>query len=652
MSLPAPDLDDRRFQDLVDDAKRMVMRRCPEWTDHNVSDPGVTLIETFAFMTDQLLFRLNKVPDRMYVKFLELLGTRLLPPVPARVPVTFWLSAPAGNTLTLPAGTSVATLRTEAEQSVVFATMHELALPPAGLLHLMTLQASDNVLLARDEQHRLQVGFPAFGSQAPTADDCLLIGLSEPVPRAVVSLDFTCHIHGVGVDPDHPPLVWEAWDGDQWQPCAVHSDSTRGLNRPGAIVLQMPEGHQPSILDGRRAGWLRGRVVAPQPGMAAFSSSPLIENLTVSVVGGTVEAVHAEVIENDDLGVSDGTSNQRFQAARTPVLDSAIAPVLEVSHGDGWKRWTQVEHFAGSGPQDPHYILDSTQGTVHFGPAVREADGGLRLYGAVPPKDAVIRLRRYAVGGGREGNVGKGSIQTLKTSIPFIARVENLIPATGGVDGETVEEVKARAPMLLHTRGRAVTAEDFEVITREAAPELARVRCLGPGETSADTAIKVLVVPSLPATPGPPRFADLKPKQSTLRTIAERLDRVRLLGTTVHVEPPLYRGVTVVARLRAVMGAQVTRVTDEALAALYGYLNPVTGGPDGAGWPFGRHVQAGDLYAILQAVKGVGIVEEVRLFSANPITGVRGEETNRITVDKDSLIFPFEHQVLVEGSGA
>src|SRR5206468_177997 len=63
MALPAPDLDDRRFQDLVDDAKRMVMRQCPEWTDHNVSDPGITLIETFAYMTDQMLFRLNLVPD-------------------------------------------------------------------------------------------------------------------------------------------------------------------------------------------------------------------------------------------------------------------------------------------------------------------------------------------------------------------------------------------------------------------------------------------------------------------------------------------------------------------------------------------------------------------------------------------------------------
>ena len=112
MALPVPNLDDRRFQDLVDDAKRLVQRRCPEWTDHNVSDPGVTLIETFAFMTDQLLYRLNQVPDRMYVKFLEMIGLRLLPATPAKAPVTFWLSSPAITGVRVATGTTVATVRT------------------------------------------------------------------------------------------------------------------------------------------------------------------------------------------------------------------------------------------------------------------------------------------------------------------------------------------------------------------------------------------------------------------------------------------------------------------------------------------------------------------------------------------------------------
>src|ERR1700674_4658137 len=116
MPLSAPNLDDRRFQDLVDDAKRLVQQRCPEWTDHNVSDPGVTLIETFAYMVDQLLYRLNRVPDRNYLKFLDLIGVHLFPPVAARAAVTFWLSAPVAEAVIIPSGTEVATLRTETEE--------------------------------------------------------------------------------------------------------------------------------------------------------------------------------------------------------------------------------------------------------------------------------------------------------------------------------------------------------------------------------------------------------------------------------------------------------------------------------------------------------------------------------------------------------
>src|SRR5260370_41573987 len=120
MVLPAPNLDDRRFQDLVDEAKRLVQRRCPEWTDHNVSDPGVTLIETFAFMVDQLIYRLNRVPDRLYVKFLDLMGVRLFPPTAAKVDVTFWLSAVQPATVEAAAGGGVATPRPGAREASPF----------------------------------------------------------------------------------------------------------------------------------------------------------------------------------------------------------------------------------------------------------------------------------------------------------------------------------------------------------------------------------------------------------------------------------------------------------------------------------------------------------------------------------------------------
>src|SRR5471030_2461484 len=105
MSLPSPDLDTRKFQRIVDDVKRQIGLRCPEWSDHNVSDPGVTLIELFAWMTDQVVYRLNRVPDRNYVKFLELIGVSLFPPTAARTGLTFWLSAPQPDTKTITAGT-------------------------------------------------------------------------------------------------------------------------------------------------------------------------------------------------------------------------------------------------------------------------------------------------------------------------------------------------------------------------------------------------------------------------------------------------------------------------------------------------------------------------------------------------------------------
>ena len=122
MTLPAPNLDDRRFQELVDEAKRMVQRRCPEWTDHNVSDPGVTLIETFA-----LHGRPADLPGEpgprtpMYIKFLDLLGVQMFPPT-AATQRRSGCRPPSGRRH-VPPGTSVATVRTETEEAVSFSQL-------------------------------------------------------------------------------------------------------------------------------------------------------------------------------------------------------------------------------------------------------------------------------------------------------------------------------------------------------------------------------------------------------------------------------------------------------------------------------------------------------------------------------------------------
>ena len=130
MSLPAPNLDNRRFQDLVDEAKRLIPRFCPEWTDHNVSDPGIALVELFAWMTESLLYRVNQVPEKNYIKFLEMLGVRLEPPRAARAPVTFYLSGPQSGEITIPQGTEAATIRTETAPAIVFTTEADLTIRP------------------------------------------------------------------------------------------------------------------------------------------------------------------------------------------------------------------------------------------------------------------------------------------------------------------------------------------------------------------------------------------------------------------------------------------------------------------------------------------------------------------------------------------
>ncbi|MBD5785793.1 putative baseplate assembly protein [Cellulosimicrobium terreum] len=642
--LPSPDLDDRRFQDLVDDAKRMVQARCPEWTDHNVSDPGVTLIETFAFMTDQLLYRLNRVPDRLYVAFLELLGITLHPATAARVDVVFWLSAPQPEPVDVPVGTEVGTVRTERDDAVVFRTTGSLTVPPRSRTHLVTLGA-DAVSVRRVDAVRTGVGFPAFG-EPPVQGDALLVGLDDAAPGCAVVLRFDCDVQGVGVDPRHPPLVWEAWDGARWARCDVDSDGTGGLNRAGDVVLHVPANHATSVEDGLRAGWLRCRVVEPEEGARAYSSSPVVRDVEAFTIGGTVAAVHAETVTDEVLGTSEGIPGQTFRLERRPVVASGGPLTLEVATGDGWRTWTETDSFAGAGPEDDVFTVDRATGEVHLPPAVRDVDGALVPYGAVPPAGALLRVPAYRVGGGPSGNVATGAVQVLRGTIGFVERVENRRPALGGVDAESIDEARARGPLALRTRDRAVTAEDYEHLTRDAAPDLARVRCVP--VVGAAEAVRVLVVPAVPADDeGRRRFEDLVPDAEVLARIVDHLEPRRTLGARVVVEPPFYQGVTVVARITARRRAHRVRLEAAATRALHVYVDPLGGGPDGQGWPFGRAVRAGDVYAALQRVEGVETIEDVKLFAADPITGERGDPVQRVDVAPHALAFSYQHQVRV-----
>ena len=109
MALQAPNLYDRTYADIIAEAKTLIPRYTPEWTNFNESDPGITLLELFAWMTDMIVYRLNQVPERNYIKFLQLLGIQVNPAAPASVDLTFTLAKTPGlYSATIAPGTQVA----------------------------------------------------------------------------------------------------------------------------------------------------------------------------------------------------------------------------------------------------------------------------------------------------------------------------------------------------------------------------------------------------------------------------------------------------------------------------------------------------------------------------------------------------------------
>jgi predicted phage baseplate assembly protein len=482
----------------------------------------------------------------------------------------------------------------------------------------------------------------------------MLLGLTSAVPHCALGLELDSRVDGVGVDPRQPPLVWEAWTEDGWAACEVDRDGTGGLNRPGEVVLHVPGGHTLSRTGGQEAGWLRCRVTEPLSDQPFYTTSPTIRSADAFTLGGTTSAIHAETVQDEALGESTGLPGQRLRLAHFPVVGDTPPVLLQTAERDGWVDWDVVPHFAASGPTDRHITLDAATGEIAFGPAVREADGTMRQYGTVAPKGAVIRARRYRTGGGRAGNVARGAVQVLRSSVPYVADVVNREAARGGVEGETVEEAKTRAPITLRAQERAVTLRDYEELARRAAPETARITCLEgeEGEHGA-YAVRVLVVPqAVPDPGGRLRFEQLVPGDALLQRITRHLDERRLIGTRLAVGPPFYQGVTVVATVHAFRGVDTDRVRRQAHDALYRHLDPLTGGADGTGWPFGRPVQAGEVFAVLQRVPGVELVDAVQLHPADPLTGKRGDPTDRIDLEAPSLVFSFDHRVRVIGDGS
>jgi predicted phage baseplate assembly protein len=655
-------LDDLRFQDLVTQARKRVALRCPEWDEHNVSDPGITLIEQFASMVEMLGYRIDRIPERLHVALLRLLDIELAPPVAATAELEFRLAAPAERAVTIPAHeTEVTTIAGLGEEPIAFQVSETFVIRPLRPLAVAVRRGGrvDSLPVSQGECRPSGPDRVAFGAH-PAPGDGWYLGFAEPLDRLLLRISVDASkARGAGIDPTAPPLRWEASARpsdaapESWAPVRVLKDTTKGFNAGGGLIeLQMPDATAPAQVASERWHWLRVRLADDGQADRSYRRPPLIESVTAHVVGARVHAHHAARVANEELGVSDGTPGQTFHVRQTPALrpgspDDRLE-VREQGSAD-WVPWAAVGSFKDSEADDRHFRFDPASGRIELGPAILAPGKGWMRHGAVPSKGATLRMSGYHYGGGARGNVADGTLRVLRRGIPGVASVRNEAPARGGVDAETVDVGRQRAELELRTRDRAVTAQDFEFLAGEASPRVARARC---GQPVPGRAIPVYVLPAVPEPfPEPPRaltFDELTPEKEVLAQVRAYLEERRVLGTSVDIQPVRLRGVQVAVDARVDRFADPLRVEREIRSALYRFVNPFGSSlaGDSDGWGFGRAVTDGELRAVVHAVPSVRRIALLRIYETDP--GRRGlpqPAGAAIVIGPDELVCSGVHAV-------
>ncbi|MEZ4868505.1 MAG: putative baseplate assembly protein [Caldilineaceae bacterium] len=719
MSLPAPILDDRTFQQLVDEVRKRIPLYCPEWTDHNLSDPGITLVELFAWMTELLIYRLNRVPELHYIKFMEFLGYQRRSPVAAQTWTTFWLSRPLTEVtdpdnqgLVIQAGVEVATTQTETISPIVFAVKEDFVIRPPTLKALVIERVENNQpqprALQTGEFVSLRDGLAGINlfSQEPRDNEAIYFGFDNH--RGDLSyhiLNLTLRIEskaGIGVNTDHPPYVWEVYNADgDWQElkrahndkataqtpdtlAELNKDTTRALNDSGEVTLLLPKLGKTTLVGQRTPlHWVRVRLVAPTPtqeaaGMRRFKETPYLRQVVqVASLGASIAVANERIVYREVIGESDGSPGQRFTLAGKPVLlplqDGECLRVKnnEFEDHDG-ELWHYVDHFAASDERSQHFTLDSLSGELRFGPAVRQPDGAIKLYGKTPPRGARLIFERYRYMGGlvadnnrsevgNNGNVPINAINILRTSIPYVDHVENRLPATGGMGGQSVEAAQIEVQRLIRTRKLAITPDDYEArVLEQFIGQIGRVKCL-PITTDAKQRVRVLLIPIVTNQRDDRPYgyltnADLHVLPTLLGEVDAYLNYIRMLTVQVKVENYTYRRARVVVRLRLREGARREVVEQNALRRLHAMLHPLTGSENSAGWPFERTLTVTDINKWLAIVAGVQAVEQVELQEVEDVGPARTADNEQrirsrpaeIRLQPGEMLVSGHHQVICQ----
>lgn len=623
MPLKAPNLDDRSFEEIKELVRSRIPRYTREWTDFNESDPGIALIELFSWLTEMMLYQMNQVPERSYIKFLKLLNMELAPPTPAEAHLTFAPGAGAKEPQ-VPFRSRVAAQSKETGELVHFETETGLDLIPYPLTDVQVFDGA--AFHSRTEENLTAASTYLPLGAKPQVGSALYLGFRPPdvsppankrfFPqqlrfRVFLSAETTagepqqCELKTSALALAPPvDLAWEYRHPAppyRWRPLTLFKDDTVAFTREGYIVVEGPAkaaATNEGLLrdpDEEKRFWLRCRL---QSRTYPSGKEPLIE----FVRPNTVRARSLTTVRNEVLSQSDGTPNQYFELRHKPILlvpakddtesQNNLTLQVQPSGSDPTKcdeseqceKWTRVDDFLASGPDDAHFVLKAAAGTIHFG------DG---LKGRIPTGKMDIVATQYRYGGGQAANVGAKSISIPLTTLTGVDSVTNEREAVGGRDEQDVDDLKAKAPCVLRHRNRAVTAEDFKALAEGAggvvkATALAETHPDFPG-ISVPGAVTVVIVPD--SKDKPP-----KPSAELIRYLCGYLDDHRLLTTELYVKGPEFVEIRVEVQVRALPRVAAGTVRKLVRDALNKRLDPLD-------WPFGRDFNPTGLYRDIYRVK-------------------------------------------------
>jgi predicted phage baseplate assembly protein len=659
MPLPKPALDNRDFDQLVAEGRGLIPRIAPDWTDHNASDPGITLLELFAWLAEQNIYRFDRPSAEALRAFARLVGIEPAAPAVARTVVSIRNANAAP--VDLPARIQLAS--TEGE---LFETTAPVSVSPAALVEVAT---SRPFWIDVTANNAALTPFAAFGRR-PRRGHAVYFGFDRALdePDAMLALHFwtdawradeatraalmaeydamldrmaqqcSCELWKAATaesDWHRHYRVHTIWEysaaGGLWRPLQDVTDETRALSLTGFVQFKAPVDHQPAAPNGLH--YVRCRILDGR-----FECPP---NL-VHVAFNAVPCEHALTRPERAVAVAPGHPSRVFWLGDAPVAAQSTQVRLDNGAGDVQTDWRECLEWDRIGPHDRAYRLDPERGEIQSGDGLR---------GEPLPAGYTIRAS-YRVGGGDAGNIPPKTLiampaNAVNTSLaPTLGAlavaltVDQPVQAAGGAPAETLRATQARAFAQAARVDKAVTLADIERIAL-ATPgvPVARAHAVAGMHPAlpcytATGVVSVILVPQC-ALPAP------HPSRALLDAVRRYLDPRRLATSELHVMSPCYRRVAVYATLH--LGCEVTpeAVEQLALAAIDGFFDPLHGGPDGVGWPIGRTVFRNEIIALLARINGV--VRVTALGLRGP--GDREPRCDNVELCAHDLVAPGRHRL-------